>query len=151
MNLTFSRDAQRSACWTIAASLFRLVIANAATAQYPGNPYQRFGTPNPGGPYGPGLSPYLNLLRGGNPAVNYYNGVLSERDRRFFQQQAGQSILGLEQEVGAIQPVSEDLLPTLPGTGHPTAFGYAGSYFPQTAYPGRTGAGSVANNLRPRR
>jgi hypothetical protein len=135
----------------MAASLFLLIIAKPATAQYPGNPYQRFGTPNPGGPYGPGLSPYLNLLRGGNPAVNYYNGVLSERDRRSFQQQAGQSILGLEQEVNTVQPGSEDLLPTLPGTGHPTAFGYAGSYFPQTAYPGRTGPGSVANNLRPRR
>ena len=151
MRLTFSRDAQRNAYLTITASFFLLLVANAATAQYPGNPYQRFGTPNPGGPYGPGLSPYLNLLRGGNPAVNYYNGVLSERDRRFFQQQAGQSILGLEQEVGAVQPGSEDLLPTLPGTGHPTAFGYAGAYFPQTAYPGRYGPGSVANNLRPRR
>ena len=151
MRLTFIRDAQRSAYWTAAGSLFLLVIANAANAQYPGNPYQRFGTPNPGGPYGPGLSPYLNLLRGGNPAVNYYNGVLSERDRRFFQQQAGQSILGLEQEVNTLQPGAEELLPTLAGTGHPTAFGYSGSYFPQTAYPGRYGPGSAANTLRPRR
>jgi hypothetical protein len=135
------------------ATFIFLLTTNAATAQYPGNPYQnlnRFGPP-PGGPYGPGLSPYLNLLRGGPPAVNYYNGVLSERDRRMFQQQAGQSILGLEQEVGTIQPGQEDLLPTLPGTGHPTTFGYSGSYFPQTAYPGRYGPGGAANALRPRR
>ena len=147
---------QRSAGLTIAvaATLIFLLTTNAATAQYPGNPYQnlnRFGPPTPGGPYGPGLSPYLNLLRGGLPAVNYYNGVLTERDRRLFQQQAGQSILGLEQEVGAVQPGEEDLLPTLPGTGHPTAFGYSGSYFPQTIYPGRYGPGGVANALRPRR
>jgi hypothetical protein len=152
---TFSRDAQRRAGWiAVSAALIPLLITSAATAQYPGNPYQslnRFGTPTPGGPYGPGLSPYLNLLRGGNPAVNYYNGVLSERDRRFFQQQAGQSILGLEQEVGGVQPGQEDLLSTLPGTGHPTAFGYSGAYFPPTAYPGRYGPGGVSNALRPRR
>src|SRR5689334_21239344 len=80
-----------------------LLIANLASAQYPGGAYPgggiRFGPPTPGGPYGPGLSPYLNLLRGGPPAVNYYNGVLSERDRRMFQQQAGQSIIGLQQEI----------------------------------------------------
>ena len=155
MRLMFSRDAQRSAITiAVSAALILLLFTNAATAQFPGNPYQnpnRFGTPTPGGPYGPGLSPYLNLLRGGSPAVNYYNGVLTERDRRFFQQQAGQSILGLEQEVNTLQPGTEDLLPTLSGTGHPTAFGYSGAYFPQTAYPGRTGPGSVANNLRPRR
>jgi hypothetical protein len=156
MMSTFSRDAQRSAGLTLvsaAAFLLLLLISNGAAAQYPGYPNQnlnRFG-PAPGGPYGPGLSPYLNLLRGGPPAVNYYNGVLSERDRRMFQQQAGQSILGLEQEVGTIQPGQEDLLPTLSGTGHPTAFGYSGSYFPQTVYPGRYGAGGVANTLRPRR
>src|SRR5882762_3411361 len=108
MRFIFNRDAQRSAGLPIAvsASLALLLFDSVATAQYPGNPYQnlnRFGTPTPGGPYGPGLSPYLNLLRGGLPAVNYYNGVLSERDRRQFQQQAGQSILGLEQEVGAVQ------------------------------------------------
>src|SRR5712692_650720 len=105
-----------------ASFLLLLLVSNVATAQYPGNPYggggARFGPPPPGGPYGPGLSPYLNLLRGGPPAVNYYNGVLSERDRRLFQQQAGQSIMGLEQEVGAAQPGSEELLSSLSGTGH---------------------------------
>jgi hypothetical protein len=155
MKLLFSYDAQRSTALTMTvSSVILLLSASAATAQYPGNPYQnlnRFGSPTPGGPYGPGLSPYLNLLRGGNPAVNYYNGVLSERDRRFFQQQAGQSILGLEQEINTVEPGAEGLLPTLAGTGHPTAFGYSGAYFPQTAYPGRYGPGSVANNLRPRR
>jgi hypothetical protein len=31
----------------------------------------------------PALSPYLNLLRGGDPAANYYLGVLTEQDRRY--------------------------------------------------------------------
>src|SRR5215475_10827561 len=108
---------------TAAASLsLLLLIANASSAQYPGGPYgggMRFGPPTPGGPYGLGLSPYLNLLRGGPPAVNYYNGVLSERDRRMFQQQAGQSIIGLQQEMNTPAPETEDLLPSLSGTGHP--------------------------------
>jgi hypothetical protein len=138
-----------------ASLLFLLLATTLATAQFPTNPYGggglRFGPPPPGGPYGPGLSPYLNLLRGGPPAVNYYNGVLSERDRRLFQQQAGQSIMGLEQDVGAIQPGSEDLLSILPGTGHPTSFGYSGSYFPATVYPGRYGPGGAALGLRSRR
>ena len=138
-----------------ASFLLLLLLSNVATAQYPGNPYGgggiRFGPPTPGGPYGPGLSPYLNLLRGGPPAVNYYNGVLSERDRRMFQQQAGQSIIGLQQEINAPAGETDDLLlSTLPGTGHPTAFGYAGSYFPPTGYPGR-GPGAYSQGLRPRR
>jgi hypothetical protein len=143
----------------IPASLTLLLFAtNMVSAQYPGGAYGggygggvRFGPPPPGGPYGPGLSPYLNLLRGGPPAVNYYNGVLSERDRRLFQQQAGQAITGLEQDVNAAQPGSEDLLPTLAGTGHPTAFGYSGSYFPATNYPGRYGPGGAALGARSRR
>jgi hypothetical protein len=150
----FSRDAQRSA-WGIAAALMLFLgVTSAATAQYPGynQNLNRFGPPPPGGPYGPGLSPYLNLLRGGLPAANYYGGVLPERERRLFQQQAGQSILGLEQDIGIVQqPGGEDLLSPLPGTGHPTAFGYSGSYFPATVYPGRYGPGGVASSLRPRR
>jgi len=143
----------------IPASLTLLLLGpSLATAQYPGGAYGggygggvRYGPPPPGGPYGPGLSPYLNLLRGGLPAVNYYNGVLSERDRRLFQQQAGQSIMGLEQDIGAAAPGSEDFLSSLGGTGHPTAFGYSGSYFPATAYPGRYGPGGAALGLRSRR
>jgi len=137
-----------------ASFLLLLLVSNLATAQYPGNPYGgggiRFGPPTPAGPYGPGLSPYLNLLRGGSPAVNYYNGVLSERDRRMFQQQAGQSIIGLQQELNAPGPEGDELLSILPGTGHPTAFGYAGSYFPPTGYPGR-GPGAYSQGLRSRR
>ena len=30
----------------------------------------------------PALSPYLNMLRGGNPAANYYLGVVPEQQRR---------------------------------------------------------------------
>ena len=155
MITTFSRNAQRSAWSTISSVMLLLGIANAAVGQYPGNsPYQnRFGAPPPGGPYGPTLSPYLNLLRGGLPAANYYGGVIPERERRLFQQQAGQAIFGLEQDIGIVQqPGADELLSPLSSTGHPTAFGYSGSYFPATAYPGRYGPGGAASSsLRPRR
>jgi hypothetical protein len=59
--------------------------------------------------------------------------------------------MGLQQEIGAPPPESEELLSILPGTGHPTAFGYAGSYFPSTVYPGRYGPGGAALGLRSRR
>jgi hypothetical protein len=59
------------------------VVASAAAApaqiapQYPASPfYQPPGAmPNIYNPVNQPLSPYLNLLRGGNPGVNYYYGV----------------------------------------------------------------------------
>src|SRR5262245_47857361 len=55
-------------------------VAHAQFGPASGPTYGSFG---PTGPYAPNfynrqtqpLSPYLNLLRGGNPAVNYYYGV----------------------------------------------------------------------------
>src|SRR5262245_31778220 len=46
-------------------------VGEAAQAQF-----QRVGTRPQAGPlYRPPLSPYLNLARGGNPAINYYGLV----------------------------------------------------------------------------
>ena len=52
-----------------------LFAAASASAQYPGS-YGGYGGGN-GGLYGGGVSPYLNLRRGGagNSAANYYNFV----------------------------------------------------------------------------
>src|SRR5215467_3564741 len=72
-------------------SLAMLVLAATVHAQpsttYPYN-LNLFG-PGLVSPYnssftrpGPNLSPYLNLLRGGNPAANYYLGVVPEVERR---------------------------------------------------------------------
>src|SRR5438105_5597506 len=50
-----------------------------------------------GNPYGrPQLSPYLNLLRGGSPAANYYLGVIPEVDRRANTAAFGAAISDLE-------------------------------------------------------
>src|SRR5216684_7044894 len=72
-------------------SLALAVLASAARAQ-PGTTPYNLNIYGPGlvSPYnssftrpGPNLSPYLNLLRGGgNPAANYYLGVIPEVERR---------------------------------------------------------------------
>jgi hypothetical protein len=100
----------------------------------------------PVGPFsqGPPLSPYLDIRNGGgNPAVNYFLGTLPEIERRAVQAQYGADILGLQRRVGALQEeTEEDLLPTLPQTGHAAVFGTTGGYF-NTGYLPRTGPGTL--------
>ena len=114
-----------------------VIFAVPAVAQYPNQP---LGSYRPMGGYGgyggsgaygrPGLSPYLNMLRGGSPAANYYLGVVLEFERRALDVQYGSALIDLERRAAA--PASgedEDLLPSLPGTGHPAVFGYYQPYF----------------------
>src|SRR5439155_25802818 len=64
----------------------------------------------------PAISPYLNLLQRGNPAVNYYGLVRP-------QQQYNASLNTLEQQVQAsrvAQTASENA--NVPATGHPIYF-----------------------------
>jgi hypothetical protein len=78
----------------------------------------------------PALSPYLNLLRGGDPAANYYLGVLTEYDRRF-----QQSRIPVVAEMPRLDPFVDDRadmdLPDkrLPPTGHPSGFMIYNSYY----------------------
>lgn len=85
----------------------------------------------PYGPaYRPGLSPYLNMLRGGDPAANYYLGVLPEINRRQNAVQFGSALRELEDDLAAPAPADEEgLLPQFSQTGHPTAFNNLGGYF----------------------
>lgn len=84
------------------------------------------------GPYSrPGLSPYLNLIRGGDPAANYYLGVIPERDRRALGAQLSGQLLDLEEREGSAfgGPRDTKMDPILPGTGHPTYFLNYSTYF----------------------
>jgi hypothetical protein len=108
--------------------LLALLTAARPTAaqQYPTyyprplvNPYQR-----------PTLSPYLNLLRGGNVAANYYLGVIPDIQQRALNAQYGSAILDLERRTERVEPAAPDeLLPALPSTGHPTYFMNYGGYY----------------------
>jgi hypothetical protein len=151
------------------ASGLGLVGATTADAQYPvptgpSAPYQTpagsfapYQTPGnyPRGsmtPAPPPLSPYLNLFRGANPAVNFYYGV------RPWQQYGttGQWNAGPVPGPRAVQPAF--LPPTPPGglreavpagfdyatapkettlspAGHPVQFANTGGYFPGLAAP----------------
>jgi hypothetical protein len=98
--------------------------------------------------YGPGyqtqLSPYLNFLRGGDPAANYFLGVLPEFQRRENANQFRSQIQNLQIRTAPIQSIEEiiasrqnpkKLLPS----GHPTAFGpnYAGYFNTPGPVPAR--------------
>ena len=141
---------------TVVASVTFLVasVTSPGKAQAPYPPMSPYARPGMGvyGPYGPSspiLSPYLNLIRPGSPAINYFGGVIPERQRLLFQQEFGQSLLDVEQRLGAA-PEGEELLPTLSTTGHPTQFGYYGSYFPTMGYGARP-PGMIGQVQPPRR
>jgi hypothetical protein len=101
-----------------ALALLALFHPGRASAQVPGarptlgyNPYQR-----------PTISPYLNLARGGNPAINYYGLVRPQIE----QQQAIQQLQGqqnLFQQTLLQQPTAAL------NTGHPTSFLSHSRYF----------------------
>jgi hypothetical protein len=78
----------------------------------------------------PSFSPYLNLLRGGNPAINYYGLVRPELEFRG-------AIRQLQQQVETIPGQG---LPAaagqLPPTGHPVQFMNLSHYYPSASRPG---------------
>lgn len=132
-----------------AVGLFWLVTCGAAQAQFLGRPgtaggYGGVGS-GAGNPYGrPQLSPYLNLLRGGNPAANYYLGVVPEVERRTNAAVFGTAISDLERRSLAAATAEPDLVEPITTSGHPTAFLNTGSYFgglyaPRAATTGATG------------
>jgi hypothetical protein len=109
----------------LAVGMAAAVLTTEAHGQY--TPYYRPGN----SPYMPGgggaISPYLNLLRGTNPAVNYYLGVRSEVERR---QALQMQLLGQERANLIVeQPSTEDVFQKLGGTGHPAVFQNYGSYY----------------------
>jgi hypothetical protein len=95
--------------------------------------------------YGPGyqtpLSPYLNFLRGGDPAANYFLGVVPEFQRRQNAAQFRSQIQGLQILTAPLRNPPEGPEADLPRgfipSGHAATFGFTGSFFggPQTGVP----------------
>jgi len=105
-----------------------LTVAQVASAQTVFNP-----NPVISAPYSrPALSPYLNLLRGGDPAANYYLGVMTEYDRRFREARIG---LPTEPPIPYLDPVLDDRADLdvrdrqLPPTGHTSGFMIYNAYY----------------------
>jgi hypothetical protein len=107
-----------------AAAALLWLAAGSAHAQYYGR--SGYGAGYYGGR--PQLSPYLNLLRGGDPAANYYAGVLPAFQQRAVNAQYGSAIVDLDRRVYG--PDGEGDIGELTNTtGHPTAFLNTSSYF----------------------
>ncbi len=99
--------------------------AAPVSAQFQPVPYNQ---PQYGVGYRPQLSPYLNLLRGGNTAANYYLGVVPEFERRQNRETFQNALSRIDEQLNKTV-VEEDLAVPLGGTGHVTAFGNTGGYF----------------------
>jgi hypothetical protein len=90
-------------------------------------PYSTYNRPN--------VTPYLNMLRGGDPAANYYLGVVPEFQRRAFVNRSIEDFQDLYRRTAQTRDLLDDqlfrgpLIPTLPPTGHPTGFMNYGTYF----------------------
>ncbi|QDU22186.1 hypothetical protein [Urbifossiella limnaea] len=148
---------------TILSAAALLGLAATAAAQQPGgfpsgglnygvpgyptfNPQNAM--PNIYNPRTQPLSPYLNLMRGGSPGVNYYYGVRPGTTGGGATYGAGGSG-GVGPRAGGFQfqytPDDALLLPepgegyVLPPAGHPTVFNNTLGYFPSG--PGAGGAG----------
>jgi hypothetical protein len=144
----------------VIASLALAVLASAASAQ-PGTTPYNLNIYGPGlvSPYnssftrpGPNLNPYLNLLRGGSPAANYYLGVVPEVERRNNAAAFRAGIQDLAQRIENPLGETDQLFPRLPQTGHPVQFFNYSTYFgssPQSA--GRQQAGQGITPVPPRR
>ena len=111
---THMRRQRRTGLLALAA----LLTLSGVTFAQP-QPYVRQGT----NPYAtPPLSPWLNMLRGGDPAVNYYLGVVPEFRQRTLNAQFGAQMQMLNQrQEAADSPEMKDLLRRWQGPGA-TAF-----------------------------
>jgi hypothetical protein len=118
--------------------------ASAQYSQFYGPAYRPGGAYGSYGRGGPALSPYLNLTRGGNPAANYFLGVLPEIDRRATKAEVGTMISDLERrlENPPAQPlVSDDVIGGLTGGGLPPT-GHAAMFTNYSSYYGLTPPGA---------
>jgi hypothetical protein len=112
------------------------VFAAGGQAQYPYRTQPGFYQPPL--PY----SPYLNLLRPGNPAINYYGLVRPQVDFRNAIGTLGQQVGSLGQDVAASEAGGGYALPV---TGHPVGFMNTGRYFGTIGF-GRSSVGGVGRS-----
>jgi len=88
----------------------------------------------------PAFSPYLNLNRGGSPAINYYGLVRPELQFRQSLLHLANDVAANQQALGSGNPGMNDM----PFTGHPTQFMNLGGYFMNNGSIGG-GMGASAN------
>jgi len=125
----------RQFLWLSVALLLHGVAAPLSAQE----PYARPAT----GPSNPApLSPYLNMARGGNPAVNYYGLVRPQTD-------AQRAIQHLQQQSMAA-PATGLTMDSYPNSGHTVQFMNLSHYFHNNIGSGLTG-GRMGGPANPRR
>ena len=123
--------------WAVGAAV-ALAFVNGGTGTASAQPYG-------GGGGGPATSPYLNLLRGNNPAyLNYYGLVRPEQQA----QAVGGQLQQQQQQLGAFSSSIVSLQQAARGgadlqTGHGFGFQTQRSYFMTTGTANRAGGGGV--------
>lgn len=95
---------------------------------------------NPNAPRGQGfgrprISPYLNLLRGGDPASNFYLGTRRQRRQNATNQTFRGAILELDRRAPTVSEDLQGYFAPLGTTGHRTAFQNYGAYYSQGVGP----------------
>jgi hypothetical protein len=129
------------------AALFGLTFLTASPAS--AQMTVPYGPPAYGPYYQPMLSPYLNMLRGGDPAANYFLGTLPEFQRRQNARIFQAEISSLDRVVQQpIAPEGEVIVRPLWATGHPATFGANAVYFPSPTLGMRTGTPARTGGLR---
>lgn len=129
------------------------VVAGCVSGAAAQNTFPYNSTPNQGPNQfqrQPVLSPYLNLINRGNPAVSFFNFVQPQMQMNQFGQQQGAPLPG-----GGLQPGDDIALdpqdPTsrIPrSSAHPSTFNNTGSYFNSLGTIG-FGAGRQAPQSQP--
>jgi hypothetical protein len=116
----------------IKPALTALAFVLAAGAVYAQAPIVPLAPTQPYSP--PVLSPYLNLLNRGNPAINYYGIVRPEVQD---QQQLQRLQFGLARTTAEVEAATTTAAPGLPTTGHTVSFMTHASYFNTVNVRGR--------------
>jgi hypothetical protein len=115
------------------------LVPAAARAQVPGQGNPNAYAPNMYNREAQPLSPYLNLLRGGNAAVNYYYGVRPGTQPAAFTGMFNQSAAGPRQTFFPVVDTLADLTDDpqagmrVAPTGHPVGFNNTLNYFGPTS------------------
>ncbi|HKB02797.1 MAG TPA: hypothetical protein VKD90_11290 [Gemmataceae bacterium] len=124
---------------TALAALALALVPAAARAQAPGQFNPNAFAPNMYNRQAQPLSPYLNLLRGGNTAVNYFYGVRPGTQPSAFTGMFNQSAIGPRQTffpaVDTLADLTDDPQAAMrvAPTGHPVGFNNTLNYFGPTS------------------
>ena len=115
------------------------LVPAAARAQVPGQSNPNAYAPNMYNRQAQPLSPYLNMLRGGDAAVNYYYGVRPGTQPGAFTGMFNQSAAGPRQTFFPVVDTLADLTDDpqaamrVAPTGHPVGFNNTLNYFGPTS------------------